>query len=429
MTGASGARRDQRPAAPSGTPLTRAEYRRLVAQAAQKATAEVQATEVQATQVQATQVQATEVEAAAAKPAAPQSLSEQIVVETVAASLPLRRRARVTVAPEAAPVSSAPEFLDETVILPSATSTHLAAEQPGPSILDEFELAARVFAFTGETPIQVARAAVEAEAEAAPTTRARAAAAVPPRPRRGAAMFKRAAAASFSVSVVGVVGALAFVTTTPVSAVSAFGPAAASDVSVLATERVSAEKEIQAYVAASDTKASDLERTGDYDIQSMAEVAAESGVTQFAGTWVNDTAADVQWPFPVGVPISAGYGSSSYLSKFATPHRGVDLTPGRGAEIHAIAAGTVRISTEGGGDYGVTVVVDHIIDGQLVSTRYAHMEYGSLRVSAGDSVAAGDVLGTVGSTGKVTGPHLHLEVLLGGTQRVDPMGWLYEHTD
>jgi len=76
----------------------------------------------------------------------------------------------------------------------------------------------------------------------------------------------------------------------------------------------------------------------------------------------------------------------------------------------------------------VTVVIDHIIDGQLVSTRYGHMEYGSLRVSPGETVKAGQVIGQVGSTGKSTGPHLHLEVLIGGTTRIDPLPWLKEHT-
>jgi murein DD-endopeptidase MepM/ murein hydrolase activator NlpD len=161
----------------------------------------------------------------------------------------------------------------------------------------------------------------------------------------------------------------------------------------------------------------------------MADIAADSGVTQFAGTWVSDPSADIQWPFPVGVPISAAYGSQSYLSKFSSPHRGVDLTPGVGAEVHVIADGTVRIATQAGGDYGVTVVVDHVIDGQLVSTRYAHMQYGSLQVSAGDTVEAGEVIGRVGSTGKATGPHLHFEVLLGGTVHTDPMAWMEQHTE
>lgn len=365
-----------------------------------------------------------------ASDAAPASIAESVVSEAAAAALPLRRRARaprpaasVTPVPAAAPVR---EFLGETIVLPAAGSTHSAADENVPTI-DEFELAAKAFSFTGETPIQVARAAADAEERAKPTTRVRMAD-QPPRPRRGRIVFKRLAAASFSVSVVGVVGLLAIGTTTPVAAVGAFGQDVRGDMTLASTATDADAPEIQAYVAGSTVASGDLARSDEYDIESMADVAADSGVTKFAGTWVNDATAEVQWPFPVGVPISAQFGSRSYMSKFSRPHHGTDFTPGAGAEVHAVAGGTVRIATEAGGDYGVTVVLDHIIDGKLVSTRYGHMQYGSLRVSPGETVKAGDVIGRVGSTGKSTGAHLHLEVLLGGTTRIDPLPWLKEHT-
>jgi murein DD-endopeptidase MepM/ murein hydrolase activator NlpD len=60
------------------------------------------------------------------------------------------------------------------------------------------------------------------------------------------------------------------------------------------------------------------------------------------------------------------------------------------------------------------VVVDH---GLGLFTLYYHLT--EMRVAAGDLVAAGQVIGTVGATGRVTGPHLHFAVLLGGA-RVDP---------
>lgn len=314
-----------------------------------------------------------------------------------------------------------------------AAETTPAADLPAGSVftpepecvVDEFEFAARLFAFTGETPVQAPR--VDEDRIPAPV-----AASDVHRARRGSrhragAIAKRLAATSFSLGVMTVVGLLAVGTTTPAAAVaSASGPAA--DITVAASSSSIAPDEIQAFVASSDAGATDLDRTETYDVASMVDVAADSGVTLFAGTWVNNSEASIQWPFPVGVPVSASYGSTTYLSQFASPHRGVDLTPGTGAEVHAVAAGTVRIATEAGGDYGVTVLIDHIIDGQLVSTRYGHMQYGSLSVAQGDTVAAGDVIGKVGETGKATGPHLHLEVLLGGSTHVDPMPWLYENT-
>ncbi|MFL0564482.1 M23 family metallopeptidase [Microbacterium sp. 179-I 1D1 NHS] len=428
-------------------PLTRAEYRRQAdgAVVSNEVPAIAQTVEAPALRRRRAREASAVVTAVAAEPvaeapvvvafvapepepaqAAPASIAETVIAEAAAATLPRRRRSRP--AAPAVPVPEVPvhEFLDETIVLPAADSVHSSAHDAAPSI-DEFELAAKVFSFTGETPIQVARAAAEADEQAQPTTRVRMAD-QPARPRRGRIMFKRVAAASFSVSVVGVVGLLAIGITTPVAAVGAFGQEVRGDMTLASDATDVDAPEIQAYVAGSATAAKDLARSDEYDIESMADVAAESGVTAFAGTWVNDATAAVQWPFPVGVPISAQFGSTSYLSKFSRAHHGTDFTPGRGAEIHAVAAGTVRIATEAGGDYGVTVVIDHIIDGQLVSTRYGHMEYGSLRVSPGETVTAGQVIGQVGSTGKSTGPHLHLEVLLGGTTRIDPLPWLKEHT-
>ncbi|KAA9090061.1 M23 family metallopeptidase [Microbacterium radiodurans] len=264
----------------------------------------------------------------------------------------------------------------------------------------------------------VERESSEAAAEAATAARA----------RRGR-IARRVATASVSVGAAAAVGVLALGLTSPAVAVFASGDTGrdiSADVTQAAAPTVQPE-EIQAYVSSS-TPGVTFDRSENFDVTSVSKIAADSGVTIFAGTWVNDPNAAIQWPFPVGVPISAAFGSVSYLSEFSRPHRGTDLTPGAGAEIHAVAAGTVRIATEAGGDYGVTVVIDHEVDGQLVSTRYGHMQYGSLDVEVGDTVAAGQVIGKVGSTGKSTGPHLHLEVLLGGTTQTDPIAWLQEHT-
>ena len=292
-------------------------------------------------------------------------------------------------------------------------------------LVDEFEFAARLFAFTGETPIQASR--VEDDEVPVPVAAIDVHLVRRKTRHRAGAIAKRLAAASFSIGVMTVVGLLAVGTTTPAAAVASARDGAADRTASASATKIAPE-EIQAFIASSDAGATDLDRTESYDVASMVDVAADSGVTLFAGTWVNNSDALIQWPFPVGVPVSASYGSTTYLSQFASPHRGVDLTPGAGAEVHAVAAGTVRIATEAGADYGVTVLIDHVIDGQLVSTRYGHMQYGSLSVVQGDTVAAGEVIGKVGQTGKATGPHLHLEVLLGGTTHVDPMPWLYEHT-
>lgn len=85
-------------------------------------------------------------------------------------------------------------------------------------------------------------------------------------------------------------------------------------------------------------------------------------------------------------------------------HQGVDIAAKRGTPIEAAAAGTVVFSGRNKG-YGNMVMIEHA-DGRR--TLYAHAE--SLFVRAGDSVAAGQTIAAVGSTGHSTGPHLHFEV-------------------
>lgn len=449
--------------------MTRAEYRRLAAQseAAPSVSEEEAVVEV------AEPASGLEVEAAELSSVEEPSLAETvvadvaaaIVAETVAGAQPdeasrrrMRRAARAvfeSVAAESATVERATQDGADTSVAGVSTERLIVDSVPLPVAdqlptgsvfvppaaasescdVDEFELAARVFSFTGETPVQKAAPAEAADSTAPAASDGVSPHVAPRRRTRGATVVKRMAAASFSVGVMTVVGLLAVGTTTPAAAVASASQAStASQTTVVAssaksgTKLTSSTDQIQAFVASGTTQPTTLERPDNYSVTSMAELAAESGVRLFANTWVNDPSSPIQYPFPVGVPISAAFGSLAYESEFATPHNGVDLTPGAGAEIHAVAGGTVRIATESGGDYGVTVLIDHIIDGQLVSTRYGHMQYGSLRVKVGDHVTVGQVIGLVGQTGKATGPHLHLEVLLGGTTRIDPMPWLAEHT-
>lgn len=106
-------------------------------------------------------------------------------------------------------------------------------------------------------------------------------------------------------------------------------------------------------------------------------------------------------------------------------HSGIDIGASFGDTIMAAASGTV-IYVEypvpgqnwGGSGYGNYFIIDH---GNGVSTLYAHCT--SIYVSNGQSVSAGEAVGTVGSTGGSTGSHLHFEVRING-DRVDPLGCL-----
>ncbi|WP_235038236.1 M23 family metallopeptidase [Microbacterium sp. 18062] len=331
----------------------------------------------------------------------------------------------VSAAAESAEVAAPAEILVTATSSDEAAFTEavLIDDEDAHAIVDEFEAAARLFAFTGETPIQVAAAAI-VDDETAPEADAQVTA-EPRRRRFTGASFKRASAASASIGAMGIVGLLAIGMTTPAEAVAAASAgnasASVSLVSGSLTSSSFSDDEIQAYVAPADAQSATLDRS-DYSTASTAQIAAESGISSYSNFFTNNVNSAIQWPFSVGVSISYGFGVRS-----GTMHEGLDFTPGSGAQIQAVADGTVRIATESGGGYGVMVIIDHVIDGELVSTRYGHMQYGSLKVKTGDTVEVGQIIGLVGNTGHSFGAHLHFEVLQNGTTAIDPLPWLRSH--
>lgn len=131
----------------------------------------------------------------------------------------------------------------------------------------------------------------------------------------------------------------------------------------------------------------------------------------------------IRWPFPVAVPISAGFGNRVSPCRYCSSyHRGVDFLPGRGAPTYAMADGVV-LQSEFSGGYGQHVYLQHRLNGQSVVTVYAHLERDSSPLQPGDEVKAGEFVGLVGSTGASTGPHLHFEVRIDGVY-VDPFAYL-----
>ena len=232
------------------------------------------------------------------------------------------------------------------------------------------------------------------------------------------------AATGFSVGVMAAVGLLTVAVTVPAEALAAATQAdAVTSIAVASDESATKDAkdgEIQAFVAPEGVN-TELNRDEKYSTATFSEIAAATGISRHTNFFVNDPSAPIQWPFAVGVPISDGYGP-----RWGSFHYGLDFTPGEGAEIQAVAAGTVRIANESGGAFGVHVMIDHEINGEVFSTHYAHMLYGSLQVKPGDVVQAGTVLGHVGDTGLSYGAHLHFEVFVNG-QRIDPLPWLRSH--
>ena len=118
------------------------------------------------------------------------------------------------------------------------------------------------------------------------------------------------------------------------------------------------------------------------------------------------------WTWPTSGTVTSPFGY-----RWGRMHEGIDIGAPDGTPIVAATSGTVSYAGTMGG-YGNFVLIDH---GGGVTTAYAHQS--AIYTSVGATVSAGQQIGAVGSSGNVTGPHLHFEVRVGGGPQ-DPMGYL-----
>ena len=127
----------------------------------------------------------------------------------------------------------------------------------------------------------------------------------------------------------------------------------------------------------------------------------------------------LQWPLPVAGTITSPFGHRiDPLTGEVSSHTGTDIACAEGTPILAAADGIVTVANgldSWGGSYGYYIQIDH---GTGLETLYAHCS--SICVTTGQQVQAGEVIGYVGHTGRVTGNHLHLEVRIDGN-RADAM--------
>lgn len=161
--------------------------------------------------------------------------------------------------------------------------------------------------------------------------------------------------------------------------------------------------------------------------ESLADKMAESGGVGLAKMIVEQLGGQLgegplqQAPSNIAVrrpkqayEISSGFGlRSDPIEGKMRAHHGIDLAAPVGKEVLSAYGGKV-VRAERAGGYGNLVVVDH---GDGLETRYAHL--GEINVSIGDEITAGTKVGTVGMTGRTTGPHLHFELRREG-EAVDP---------
>jgi len=123
----------------------------------------------------------------------------------------------------------------------------------------------------------------------------------------------------------------------------------------------------------------------------------------------------VEFIWPVTGRISSIFGLRRFFNEQERrPHSGLDIAASEGTPIKAVASGTVLDA----GDFffsGNMIYIDH---GQGIITLYAHLS--KISVKPGDVVRQGDIIGEVGQTGRVTGPHLHFAVYA-NQALIDPM--------
>lgn len=139
----------------------------------------------------------------------------------------------------------------------------------------------------------------------------------------------------------------------------------------------------------------------------------------------------VQAPAPAGTGILSAFGNRVVACAGCSSfHSGADIALASEAPVLAIADGTV---TEIGPNdsLGTYVKVEHVIDGETVTSTYAHMMSGSMPFGIGATVSRGTQLGQVGATGAATAPHLHFEIRLGGPfgTAINPLPWLKAHVN
>lgn len=349
-------------------------------------------------------------------------------------------------AAEPAPVAPAPRILHIPVEAPAAPRAHLPAEaEPAAATAAEaVPLATRArrlraasaaapesrrSSFVPATRARVPAAAPHARARGRRVPASRRPALVAPAPEAAAGRRRSNASRGLTLLTMAFVATVTIATSLPSSAFLTGQDMAQANV---VTDAPATSVPSQSIALSDAPAATVVGGTDDAFTATTPQQIMLAQTSRGAGAFTNDINGTIQWPFASGVPISGVFGHriAPCSNGCSSDHKGVDFAPGLGAPIQAIADGVVReaVPTDSGG-LGVHLVIDHVIDGQLVTSVYGHQLPGSLLVKAGDAVKVGQQIGQVGNTGASTGPHLHLEIHVADGTPVDPFAWLQEHAN
>lgn len=190
----------------------------------------------------------------------------------------------------------------------------------------------------------------------------------------------------------------------------------------LETAKKELDKKYSELTAVTEKLHADIDKYNADIAQADADAAAldekiEELIRQSAGSGQSFMSGTMYWP-----AANCNYISSTFKFRWGRWHRGIDICGSGcyGTQINAAADGVVTYSGWMSG-YGQCIIINHGSDaqGRNITTLYAHAS--ALHVSVGQAVVAGQHISNIGTTGNVTGPHLHFEVRVNGTA-VDPIG-------
>jgi len=155
------------------------------------------------------------------------------------------------------------------------------------------------------------------------------------------------------------------------------------------------------------------------DLYVKKEVKQTTSSYVVAAKGINSSSKKVNLGISLIKPVS-GVVTSRFGSRWGSTHKGIDIGAPKGTTIKAVAAGTVTVAQYGyNGGYGNYIIVSH---GNGVQTLYGHCN--SLIATVGQKVSQGQAIAKVGSTGRSTGNHLHLEIRVNGVAQ-NPQNYLY----
>ena len=200
-------------------------------------------------------------------------------------------------------------------------------------------------------------------------------------------------------------------------------------------ELLTTQDELTAQVGEAEKLIADLESSQNQYEALYSEVDAEDAKLQkqidamteelkrqdASGTSVKGTGTYV-WPSQASRLVTSLFGTRLHpVYHVYKTHSGIDIGASYGTNILAADSGTIVTATYSS-SYGYYVIINH---GGGNTTLYAHMS--KIKVSVGDNVTQGQVIGLVGSTGVSTGPHLHFEIRINGTT-VNPLDYYSNYT-